>query len=166
MTASKILIREDTAPPGDVPPAPDAAWYLMGGIGIVFLIVAGVDLALAWYPADFGNTEWEFGTVTTTLGSFPLFTTAWVFLLGAAVARGSRLQVQVVSGFLGLVALLLIVVGVLFAKAIPAALNSSTDPTILLGLQRAIARTSGQAILYPVGFAWLAWKGWRHSSSR
>jgi hypothetical protein len=164
--AAKILLGDEKKGAGALAPAPDSAWYLLGGAGFLFAVVAGVDLVLAWYPARFGNAEWEFGSVTTTLNNLPVFTTAVLFVLGAAVARGTAKQIRVVGSLLGVLALLVAVCGFLYFRNVSVALASVTDPLALMGLKKAITKTSGQIVLYPIGFGWLAFRSLRHAATR
>jgi hypothetical protein len=164
MTASRILIQQDQRSASGLAPAPESAWYMLGGLGWVLAIVALADLCLAWYPARMGQAEWEFGTVTATFANLPLLATALALILGSAVAQGNRKTSRGLSIFLALLALLIIGLGVMYAGVIPAALDSSKDPQVLLGLRRAIIKTVAQAVLYSIGFLWLAYKAWRHTT--
>ncbi|MEP6573342.1 MAG: hypothetical protein ABJD11_11630 [Gemmatimonadota bacterium] len=164
MTGSRILIQPDQRTAGGLAPAPESAWYMLGGLGLVLAIVAFADLCLAWYPARMGQAEWEFGTVTATFANLPLLATSLVLVLGSSVARGKRKTARGLSLLFALLAVLIIGLGVMYAGVIPAALASSKDPQVLLGLRRAITKTVSQAVLYSIGFLWLAFKAWRHTS--
>ena len=55
-----------------LPPDPVRTWALLGWVGVAFIVVGGVDFALTWYPMNFGNREWEFGTVTASFNGLPI----------------------------------------------------------------------------------------------
>ncbi len=136
----------------------------MGWVGIVFALVGGFDLLLTWYPLDFGNRDWEFGTVTAMLDGLPVTTLGLALLLGAAVARGRRWLVRTMAVVFVALAVVIVLAAMLYATDVPIALQSMTDPLIALGLKKAIAKTTVQALLYPVAFVWIAVKAWRHSA--
>lgn len=167
MTAPRILVREDEnrARRGSEP-APELGWYLLGGLGLVFAVVGGLDILLAWFPTNFGNSEWKFGTVTTTLGSFPLFSMGLIFLTVSGVGRGRRWLIGTMAGVLALVVLLIVWWAVLYLPEVSSGLASVTDPTIKMGLRRAVMKTRTQLVMYPVILGWIAviaWKRWRSS---
>ncbi len=168
MTARKILVREDerTVSKRFLPPSPETGWSLLGVLGSVFALVAGADILLAWFPTNFGNAEWEFGTVTASLESFPLLAVGLALLLGSSVARGAGRVVQMVSGLFLVLAVAIAAAGVMYALRVPVALETVTDPVPRSGLKRAILKTVAQAVLYSLAFAWIAIKGWRHAASR
>jgi hypothetical protein len=165
VTSQKILVREDAkARARGFVPVPDLGWYLLGGLGLVFAVVGGLDILLAWYPTNFGDIEWKFATVTATLSSFPLLSMGIVLLVGSALARGRRLFVLLMVAVLAVLILIVIGCGLLYLPQISAALNSVTDPINKLGLRRSILKTCVQLALYPLVFIWIAikaFKQWR-----
>lgn len=165
MTAPRILVREDAKARAraGMEPAPELGWYLLGGLGTVFAIVGGLDILLAWYPPDFSNMEWKFGTVTTTLNSLPLLTVGLVLLTGSAIARGRKWLMRTM-----LVLLLLLVIAILGCAAmylpqISPALNSVTDPTVRIGLRRAVLKTVVQIVAYTIILSWIGFLTFRHT---
>jgi hypothetical protein len=160
----KVLIPEKEKP--ERPPleqSPDFGWYLLGWVGLVFALVGGTDLLLTWYPLNVGNPEWEFGTVSATLDGLPVPALGFALLLGAGVAGGKRWLVRTMAVVLVLLAAVIVLAAVLYATNVPIALQSVTDPLIRTGLKKAIAKTTTQAVLYPIAFVWIAVKAWRHS---
>ncbi|MDX2122855.1 MAG: hypothetical protein SF070_17560 [Gemmatimonadota bacterium] len=164
MTSSRILIKTDEKNRATLDPSPESGWYLLGGIGLVFAVVALADLALAWYPLQFGDAEWEFGTATTVLGSMPLLTMGLALGFAAAVARGRVAMVRVLAIVFALLAVSLMAVVALYASNISTGL-STVLPENKPGLQKAIAQTLTQGVLYPLAFLWVAIKGWKHAST-
>ncbi len=163
MTSSRILIKADEKNRVALEPAPATGWYLLGGIGLVFAVVALADLTLAWYPARFGDREWEFGTVTTVFGGLPLFTMGLMLAFGAAVAKGNLRLLRIWSVVLLVVAVLLLAILALYARSVPVALETVTEPVLKVGLNKAILKTVLQGVLYPAGFLWVATLGWKHA---
>jgi hypothetical protein len=156
VTAPRILVREDakTRHKG-AEPAPDLGWYLLGGLGLVFALVGGLDILLAWYPPDMGNAEWKFGTVTATLNSFPLLTLGLILLAVSGLARGRTWITRTMLVILALVVVLVIACAALYLPQISTAMSAVTDPTVKMGLRRAITKTSIQLVLYPVLLGWI-----------
>ena len=165
MTASRILVKSDQRNRATLDPSPDAGWRLLGGIGLAFALVALTDLVLVWYPLHFGDTEWEFGTVTTVFDSLPLVTLGLTLAFGAAAARGQLASLKIFSVVFAGAGLVLIGLTILYAGNISGALTAVTDPTLKTGLQKAITRTLFQGTLYPAAYLWVGWKGWTHAKS-
>jgi hypothetical protein len=157
VTAPRILVREDakTRQKG-ADPAPELGWYLLGGLGLVFAMVGGLDILLAWYPPDFGSAEWKFGTVTATLNSFPLLSLGLILLTVSGLARGRTWVVRTMLVVLALVVVVIIGCAALYLPQIGTAMGSASDPTVKMGLKRAITKTSVQLVLYPVLLGWIA----------
>lgn len=168
MTAPRILVREDTKTRHKgAEPAPELGWYLLGGLGLVFALVGGLDILLAWYPPDLGSSEWKFGTVTATLNSFPLVSLGLILLTVSGLARGRTLVSRTMLVVLALVVVVIIGCAALYLPQVGNALGSATDPTIKMGLKRAVTKTSIQLVMYPVLLGWItvmAWKRLRSSA--
>jgi hypothetical protein len=164
--AAQVLLPKDDKERAPLEQAPDFGWYLLGWIGLVFALVGGFDLALIWYPMGFGNPDWEFGTVSATLDGLPVVTLGMALLLGVGAARGQRWLVRVMAVVFVAAAVAIVLAAILYATNVPLAIQSMTDPVIALGLKKAIAKTTVQAVLYPVGFVWIAVITWRHAVKR
>ncbi len=165
MTAPRVLIR-DTGPEADVRSAParlGGAWALLVPTGLIFLLVGAADLALVWYPLGFGSAEWEFGSVTSMLNGLPVLVMGLVFLAMAAVASGRRWAGRGIATVLVLLAVTVVLMAALYATTVPIALKAVPNPTVALGLKKAIAKTTIQAAVYPVLLIWLAISAWRRS---
>ncbi len=157
MSAPRILVRDEakTRQKG-AEPTPELGWYLLGGLGLVFVLVGGFDLLLAWYPPNFGNAEWKFGTVTATLNSFPILMLGLILLLVSGLARGRTWLVRTMLAVVVLVIVLVLVCAALYLPQVGEALGSVTDPTTRMGIRRAISKTSVQLVAYPLLLAWIA----------
>lgn len=168
MSAPRVLIGE---PPADAdvrpsaPVRPSAAWSLLLPVGLGFAAVGAADLALVWYPMGFGRAEWEFGSVTSTLNGLPVLVMGLAFLTMAALAAGRRWAARLLAVVFVLLALSVLAIAFLYATTVPVALKAVPDSTVALGLKKAIAKTSAQAMIYPVVFLWTAVVAWRRSSS-
>jgi hypothetical protein len=162
--SARILVQEGK---GRAPltPAPETAWSLLNGVGWLFSVVAAADLVLAWYPTNFGNAEWEFGTASTTLEHLPLLAVGLALVFGSAVARGARGMLRTVSILLLVLAIWVVVTGLLLGRNIGVATASVTDPVLRVGLNRSILQSLVQAVGYPLAFGWLGIKGWRHAGT-
>lgn len=167
VTSSRILVREDAKNRARGPgaePAPELGWYLLGGLGLVFAVVGGLDLLLAWYPASFGTSEWKFSTVTTTLGSFPLFALGLVLLTGSAMGRGRKGLMRTMAIVLLVIVVLLLGCAALYLPQISVSL-AAVNPTAKVGLQRAILKTIVQLVMYAGVLFWIAWLSWKQYRS-
>lgn len=168
MAAPRILVRDETEGKRRSwrPPAPDFGWQLLGWVGGVLLIAGVLDIGLLYYPLMFGNPNWEFGTVGTSLNALPVPLLGLALLLGAAVARGWTLGIRI-WGILAIVAAVLILAAAFFwALNLPLAFKSVQEPVARLALKKSVAKTVLQAVLYPVAFAWIGWSGLRHARAQ
>lgn len=165
MAAAKILVQSQGRGRSPLAPDPEMGWYLLGGVGWLFLVVAAADLILAWYPLNLGNAEWEFGTATTLLEHLPLLAVGLGLIYGSAVARGVKGTLRAAS-VLFLVALAVVIVsGIFVARHIGEAQASAADPELLAGINRSILTSLIQTAAYTMTFGWLAIKGWKHAGS-
>ena len=157
MTSPRILVREEAkARQKGSEPAPELGWYLLGGLGLVFVLAAATDMLLAWYPPNFGMAEWKFGTVSATLNGFPLFALGIILLTASGLARGRIWVARVMFWLLILTVVVLIGCAILYLPQVGTALSSVTEPAIKMGLKRAITKTIAQLILYPIVLSWIA----------
>ena len=137
-------------------------WSLLGLVGISLVLVDLLDLALTWYPLNFGNPEWEFGSVTSTFNGIPVLAMGMALVLGMGITSRRRWLVRAVAVAFALSALAVLLMGALWATTIPIALQSiPADNPVLTGLKKAVVKTAGQAILYPPVFLVVAVRSWR-----
>lgn|SRR5574341_444297 len=164
MSAPKVLVQEAAKP--RLSPSPEFGWYLLSWIGLVFAAVGGVDLLLTWYPTQFGNAEWEFGTVSAALDGLPVMTLGLALLLGAGAVQGERWLVRTMAIVFAALAVLILLAAILYVTNVPIALKAVSQPMIRTGLKKAIVKAAGQSILYPLAFLWIALKAWRHAAAK
>jgi hypothetical protein len=141
-------------------------WTFLMLIGAAFALVGGTDLAVAWIPQAFGNPEWEFGTVSSTLDGMPVFALGLALVLTAAVAGRERRLARTIAVVFLLLAVAIVGMAVLYVTVVPLALRSIADPTIKQGLMKAIVKSLTQAVVYPTVFTWLGIKAWRLTAAR
>ena len=129
-------------------------------LGLALSAIAVLDLGLAWAPFNFGNAEWEFGTVTRTMDSLALGTTGLALLAVVALVRRLRWALGVLGIVVALLLAALIGCVVLYGLTVPVALKAvpaAAGPV----LERAVFRTASFAVIYMVLYAWLGWFTWR-----
>ncbi|MGW8265390.1 MAG: hypothetical protein ACWGSQ_03430 [Longimicrobiales bacterium] len=134
---------------------PTRAWALLGWVGFAFLVVGGADFALTWYPMDFGNREWEFGTVTASFNGLPILVLGLGLLYAAALGYQRRWWGGVT--LLVSAVLMLWVLGgvVIWATNVPLALQS-VPLEMMTGIKKALVKTTIQSVAYPVILGFLA----------
>ncbi len=138
------------------PVTQDQLARVAGGIGILFVLVAGVDVLLTWFPTNFGNREWEFGTVS---GSFNgLLSVAFGFaLVQVWFAHADRAWPLRALGFVHIIiALLIIGAALMYARNVSIALSAATAGGAGTGIMKAIIKTSFQSVAFPIAFLLLA----------
>ena len=143
-----------------------AGWKVLGWGGLLFFIVGTTDIALLWYPAFFGDPQWEFGTVTNLLNGLPATTIGLAMMAASALARERARSARLVATIIGFFALVVIVASVLYLTDIPIALReSSSNALVLLGIKKSIVKTTVQAIIYPIVLISMAVMIWRRAVS-
>ena len=166
MTGPQILVREDEAERRKhLTPSPDMGWYLLGAVGLVFFIVGLFDVALAWYPLNFGNPEYEFGTYSQVMNFMPLPLLGLALVLAGGVARGIKWVPRAVAVVMILMVASILVGAVLYATNIPQALDAVKEPLIRTGLKKQIFKTLVQTIIYPIVLLYVSVKAWRHATA-
>lgn len=167
MSAPRVLVNEQ--PKGGQPlvAAPDLAWRLLGLAGFAFALVGGIDVALTWYPLDFGSPEWEFGTITASLDGLPLPVMGLFLVLASAIARGVRWPARTAAVLLVILSVLILLGGIFYLTNVPIAMRAvAQNPTASLGITRSLIKTSIQVVVYPTIFLVVAAKGWTHLRAR
>ena len=164
--AAPRLILDDAPPPKRVRRVAGShrsGTTLLGWIGLAFVCVGVVDVALAWIPLGFGSAEWEFGTVLATLNGLPLPALGLTLVMTAALADGSRRTARGAVIALAGLGVFVLATGFLFATAIPLALRSAISTPVRVGTEKAILKGLALVLLYPAAFGAIAVRGWRLS---
>jgi hypothetical protein len=115
---------------------------MLGWLGVAYLIMSAIDLALGWYPLGFGKPEWEFGTISATIAGFAVPTLALYLILGSALARERTKVARGIAVAMIVLALFVAILFILYLTAVPLALEGvSTNPSIQLGIKKAIVKS-------------------------
>ena len=139
--APQLLVKRDRSGIDPISvAAPKAAWRYIGWLGVLLIVVGGIDIVLRWYPTAFRSTEWEFVTVSITVGSLPLFSIGVVALLSSFLARGVKIGVQVMAVAFVLLSVFIAGALILFVSDVPIALKTVTGG-VSLELKKTIVRT-------------------------
>ncbi len=163
MAARKVLTGHDSPPPPPRPtvePKPIGDRSMWAWLGLAFLLVGGVDIALTWLPTHFGAREWEFGTATNVLNSFPVPLMGLGAMLWSTQERRRRWMAA-----LGLAAALLLLLSillglVLWGTGIPLAIHSAPAQAAP-GLKKALIKTSIQVVVYSVLLVYMIRRAWQ-----
>ena len=128
--------------------------------GLAFFVLGSTDVALTWFPTNFGNREWEFATVTASFNGTPVLLLGLIMVVAAASWEGRKWWAF--GGGVVAAALFVFVLGAiaLWAGNVPLALQA-VEGAILTGLKKAVFKTSVQSIVLPVFFAGIAYQGFK-----
>lgn len=135
-------------------------------IGSVIALVGLIDVAMAWWPLQFGELQWEFGTISRTFDGLPLATFGLGAVLGGLAARRERgvmswLFAAVVTALL-VILMALVVLYVMDAFAAWGTTSGAVRDT----LKRAFVRTGLFAGIYLATYGWMSWMAIRMLRSR
>jgi hypothetical protein len=138
-----------------------AAWDLFGLLGFALFLVGGTDFLLSWFPARFGNPEWEFGTITAALNGTPVPLMGLTLLLVAVLESESVVWARILSVLMVVWAVALVGMAVIYGLTLPLAARGFETPNIGIGLKRAIVKSLVQLVVYPVIMVWMGIRGLR-----
>jgi hypothetical protein len=94
------------------------------------------------------------------LNFLPLPVLGLLLMLAGGVARGIRWIPKFVVGVLVVLTVLLLVGAVFWAFSAVQGLSAVKDPLVQRGLKKAIAKTTLQAVVYPLAFLYVSVKAW------
>jgi hypothetical protein len=141
------------------------AWTIMSWVGMGFLVMAGTDIALAWYPTSFGNPEWEFGAISASLNALAIPTLALYLILASAIARRHVTFARVLAVVLILLAIVILFMGIIYATVVPQAFTSvSKNELLASGMRRAVIKAVVLIFAYIVLMVAGAIRAWRVSA--
>jgi PAS domain S-box-containing protein len=139
-------------------------WTATACVGAAITVVGWADLALLWFPMQFGRPEWEFATIGAHFDHMALGTLG-VLLLALGIAhRGWWAPAQALAMASQLIAIGLVAVYAIFIVAAPQAwhnLAPQLEPTI----DRAVRKVSVFAVGYVAAYTGLAVYLWRKAKS-
>jgi hypothetical protein len=144
---------------------PALLWTVLGWSGLAIGIVGWTDLALLWYPLQFGIAEWEFGTISAHLNGMPLGTLGVVLFAAGSLGRGWRRTTRAVGAVCLLVALGMLAVSLIYLLDVPLALRASA-PQLKPAIRKAILKAGVFAATYTALYGWLGWYLWRVTRRR
>jgi hypothetical protein len=145
--------------------ANQAGWRFLGYFGWLLAVVGLTDVLLAWYPANVGDPTWEFGAVTIGYTSLPLLTMGLAAMLASMVALGHRWRGRIVAIVIMLFGLALLTAYVVFyLMNVPVALEL-TPPAVVVGLKKAIVKTSVLAAAFSLSYIAAGIMALRHFNS-
>ena len=145
--------------------APTVEWTVIGGLGLAVAVIGWTDLALLWYPVNFGSAEWEFGTISAHLDGMPLATVGFALALVGVLNRGWRIPARALALVSFLISVALFAMYLIYLLDVPIALRgvqAALQPTI----KRAIVKATVFALTYMALYAWLGWYVWRKTRGR
>lgn len=125
-------------------------------VGSAIALVGLIDVAMAWWPLQFGELEWELGTISRTFDGLPLATFGLGAVLGGLAARRERGVMNWL--FAGVVTALLLILVALVALYVMDALAAwgTTSGAVRDTLKRAFVRTGLFAGIYLATYAWMS----------
>jgi hypothetical protein len=141
-------------------------WRLVSGLGILLTIVGCLEAVLLWIPANFASTAWGFSTATGFLDAVPLLGLGLALALAASVALGRRRRARTLAIACGLLALVVCLAAILYARALPSSFGVSTDHAMQLQLTKLTVKAGLQALIYLTTFLVLAVLSWRATRAR
>jgi hypothetical protein len=142
------------------------AWRIVQWLGLAFLIMSLIDIALGWYPTRFGSPEWEFGTISATVAGLSIPTLSLYLVLASSFALDQPKISKTMGIVMVVLALALPALGVFWLTNVPLALRATASNDIVnFGVKKSIVKTlvlfAGYEILYGLG----AWKALRRRTS-
>lgn len=154
------------ASPSEARPSFLDPFAVLGLTGILFLVVGGTEIATQLFPWGLGSPEWEFGTYSSVMDSFPLFTMGLGFVTVFAIARDKRGLAKVMGILFIVVALLIFAGAFLYATNVPQALRVGPRSPVQTGLKKAVTKATLQSAIYPIAYLWLGVFALRHSGRK
>jgi hypothetical protein len=144
---------------------PKLTWRLLLLLGLLLVPLGAVELGTILFPTNFGNLDWEFGTISDLLDRLPLFGIGvCLTLLGSAVLGISWLR-WLSAVVLVLVVALLMVFAALYATNVPVMIQviRTTGTPQRIAIEKAMAKGVAHFVLYVVGFLIITIRGVRLS---
>jgi hypothetical protein len=118
-------------------------------------------VGLVWYPTAFGNSGWEFGSITTSLNGLPLPVMGTSLILASAIARAHRPAAFAALVVSGMFLLCVLGMAIFYALDLPIAIRAVNDKLAQDGLRKAIARSVAQISIYGTVFVLVIWRARR-----
>ena len=158
--AKQILLADDKSRAARFEAEQSTLWLILAALGLTLAVIGWTDLALLWYPLNFGDAEWEFGTISAHYDGLPLGTIGLATSAVAVMALGWRLATRVLSGLFALITLGLVGIFAIYLLDVPVALGG-VAPAIVPIIKKAIAKAVVFATVYMAFYGWLSVHLWR-----
>jgi len=156
---SSTLIGRSTAA------VPKLTWQLFLLLGLLLVPLGAVELGTLLFPTNFGNLDWEFGTISNLLDRLPLFGIGVCLTLLGSAALGISWLRWLSAIVLVLVVALLMVFAALYATNLPVMMKvmQATEGPKRLAIEKAMAKSVAQFGVYVVGLLVITIRGVRLS---
>jgi hypothetical protein len=125
-----------------------------------------MDLALLWYPANFGSPEFEFATISRFADGMPVMSMGVGLLVLVGAGSGWRGTAWVGFALAALLVVVLTVLGIVFLTDVPIALKAVLEPVVRTGVKKAIVKTVFEIGVYWLLFGYLAMRSFRAARGR
>lgn len=155
MSDEKIVVGAGKPHGPSVVRFPEMGWKILVVVGSMFVLIGFGDIALTWYPLQFGVPEYEFGASITSLNAMPAPTIGLGLLAAAAIGLQHLGLLRVSMAIGALVLLAVLGWGVLFGLTLPMAFQAVDEPMIRTGLKKQAVKALGQALVYAIGYLML-----------
>ena len=120
---------------------------LLIAVGAALLLAGIADIGFFFFPAGFGDSSWEFGTIGQLMDSMPGPTMGILLLAVGARARGWNRVTRALAVLCALAALAILAMLVIFLLDLPVAWHAMTNVNgqpandmVRAGLKRGIAK--------------------------
>lgn len=128
----------------------EEAARVLVALGLILLVVGGIDILLAWIPLQLGNADWEFGTISMTLNVMPVPSMGLAILTAVGLVGQNRPILSLVASWSVLVSLFLLGAAVLYLLDVPLAMRAMEDPANSAALQTAVLKAAFSLLAYLV----------------
>lgn len=135
---------------------PSFSWGLAVATGLTIAVVGWIDLVLLWLPLRIGDSNWEFGTLSTHFSSLPLGTIGVSLLAAGTIGKGWRWATRSLAALSFLVLLSTVAALVLLLLNIPLALRAAPVPAQPI-MKAAILKSLVFGATYLAFYSWLGW---------
>ena len=158
--AQRVLVSDVSGQRAPFEPQPSTFWTVVTVLGAAVAVIGWTDLALLWYPLNFGSPEWEFGTISAHLDGMPLGTLGVVTLSLGVMGRGWRRTTRGLAVIFMAIAAALLGVFAVYWLDVPVALRG-VAPQLLPTIKIAIVKATVFAVTYTALYSWLAVYLWQ-----
>ncbi len=143
------------APVADSRPPLIQPFALFGLVGVLFIVVGGLEIYQQVFPMSLGNAEWEFGTFSSVMDTMPLLLMGMGFLGVYAVVGGHVILARILGIAMFGMALALLAFAFLYFTNVPPALRVNPGTPVQTGIKKAVAKATLQTMIFPIVLLWL-----------